>query len=116
MHRHVQKESHARRKGDGKQTDSEDTEPEEEPRGEMNNFQDLQLGSTMPVVRHEALQLILASSSNHFSAGYGPTFRILTPDSTPPAHTRQCNDNLKVYRSCNSSIYMTFIPHGRSLV
>ena len=54
MHGQVQKERRARRKGDGNKTDSEDTEPEEEFKGEMNNFQDLQLGSTMPVVRHEA--------------------------------------------------------------
>jgi len=52
MHDYAQKESRARRKGDGKKTDSEDTESEEE-RKEMNNFQDLQLGSTIPVVRHE---------------------------------------------------------------
>jgi len=87
MHGQVQRESRARRKGDGNKTDSEDTEPEEEFKGEMNNFQDLQLGSTIPVVRHEALQFILASSSDYFSAEYGPTFRILTPNSTPPAHT-----------------------------
>ena len=53
MHGQVQRESRARRKGDGKKTDSEDTESEEEPKGEMDNFQDLQLGSRMPVVRHE---------------------------------------------------------------
>jgi len=66
MHGQVQRESRARRKGDGNKTDSEDTEPEEEFKGEMNNFQDLQLGSTIPVVRHEALQFILTSSSNYF--------------------------------------------------
>jgi len=55
MHGHVQRESHARYKGDGKEADFEDIEPEEEPEDEMNNFQDLQLGSTTPVVRHEAL-------------------------------------------------------------
>jgi len=49
MHGHVQRESRARRRGDGNKTDSDDTEPEEEPKGEMNNFQDLQLGSITPV-------------------------------------------------------------------
>lgn len=49
----AERERHARRKADGKNTDSEDTEPEEECRGEMNNFQDLQLGSITPVVRHQ---------------------------------------------------------------
>jgi len=49
MHRRVQIESRARRKGDGKNTYFEDTEPEEESRGEMNNFQDIQLGSLTPV-------------------------------------------------------------------
>ena len=53
MHGYVQRESRARRKGDRKKTDSENTESEEEPRGEMDNFQDLLLGSTTPVVRHE---------------------------------------------------------------
>ena len=53
MHDHFQKQSRARRKGDGKKTDSEDIELEEESMGEMNNFQNLQLGSTIPVVRHE---------------------------------------------------------------
>ena len=52
MHGRVQKERRARRKGD-KQADSEDTEPEEEFKGEMDNFQDLQLGSTTSVVRRE---------------------------------------------------------------
>jgi len=54
MHGHVQRESCARGKGDGKEADSVDTELEKEPKGEMNNFQDLQLGSTTPIVRHEA--------------------------------------------------------------
>lgn len=52
MHGRVRKERRAHRKGNG-HTDSEDTEPEEECKGEMDNFQDLQLGSIMPVVRHE---------------------------------------------------------------
>jgi hypothetical protein len=37
----------------GRKRCPEDTEPEDEPEGEMDNFQDLQLGSTTPVVRHE---------------------------------------------------------------
>ena len=53
MHGRVQKERRDRRKGDEKKTDSEDTEPEEEFKGEMDNFQDLQLGSRTPVVRRE---------------------------------------------------------------
>ena len=57
MYGRVQKEDRAGRKGDGNKTDSEDTEPEEEFKGEMNNFQDLQLGSTGPAVRHEAFEL-----------------------------------------------------------
>jgi len=57
MYGRVQRERRARRKGDGNKTDSEDTEPEEESKGEINNSQDLQLGSTMPVVRHEAFNL-----------------------------------------------------------
>jgi len=56
MHGHVQRGSLARRKGDGKEADSEDTESEEEPEGEMNDFQDLQLESTTPVVCHEAFK------------------------------------------------------------
>jgi len=49
MHGRVQRESRVRRKGDGNKTDSEDTESEEESKGEMNYFQDLELGSTTPV-------------------------------------------------------------------
>ena len=52
MHDHIQRESRARRKSDWKE--AEDTETEEELKDEMNHFQDLQLGSTTPVVRHEA--------------------------------------------------------------
>jgi len=53
MHDNVKRESRARHRAEGKNTDSEDTEPEEESKGEMDNFQDLQLGSITPVVRHE---------------------------------------------------------------
>lgn len=52
MHGRVQEESRARRKGEG-HTDSEDTEPEQDRKGEMDNFQDLQLGSITPLVRHQ---------------------------------------------------------------
>jgi len=41
MYGRVQRERRARRKGDGNKADSEDTEPEEESKGEMNSFQDL---------------------------------------------------------------------------
>jgi hypothetical protein len=51
MHGQVQKERRARRKGDGNKTDPRGTEPGDEPDGEMDDFQDLQLGSTTPVVR-----------------------------------------------------------------
>ena len=53
MHGRVQKERRDRRKGDEKKTDSEDTEPEEEFKDEMDNFQDILLGSMTPVVRRE---------------------------------------------------------------
>ena len=49
----ARRESHARRKADGNITDSEDTEVEEKPKHEMDNFQDLQLGSITPVVRRK---------------------------------------------------------------
>jgi ribosome assembly protein YihI (activator of Der GTPase) len=49
----VRRESHARRKADGNVTGSEDTEVEERSKGEMDNFQDLQLGSMTPVVCHK---------------------------------------------------------------
>ena len=48
MHGRVQEERRARRKVEG-HTDSEDAEPEEDL-GEMDNFQDLQLGSITPLV------------------------------------------------------------------
>ena len=51
MHGRVREERRARRKGEG-HTDSEDTEPEEN-KGEMDNFQDLQLGSITPLVCHK---------------------------------------------------------------
>jgi hypothetical protein len=50
MHSSVQRESRARRKAD-KNSDSEEIEPED--KGEMDNFQDLQLGSNSPLVRLE---------------------------------------------------------------
>ncbi|KAF9652770.1 peptidase C14 [Thelephora ganbajun] len=45
----AEREKHARRKAGRKDTDSEDIKSEEESRGEMDNFQDLQLGSITPV-------------------------------------------------------------------
>lgn len=53
MHDAVKKERRERRKAEGMNTDSEDTDPEEGPKGEMNNFQDLQLGSITPLVCFE---------------------------------------------------------------
>ena len=53
MHHRYQMESHARHRGGGGNTGSENTESEEESKKEMDNFQDLQLGSITPVVRHE---------------------------------------------------------------
>ena len=47
MHRRVKEERRARRIAGGKNADSEGAEPE----GEMNDFQELQLGSLSPVVR-----------------------------------------------------------------
>ena len=53
MHRRVKKERRARRIANGKNVDPEDAEPE----GEMDNFQELQLGSLSPVVRCEGNSL-----------------------------------------------------------
>ena len=53
MHGHVKEESHTRHEADRKNAGSEDAEPEGGSVGEMNNFQDLQLGSITPVVRRE---------------------------------------------------------------
>jgi len=55
MHDNVKRESRARHRAEGNNADSEDAE--EEFKGEMDNFQDLQLGSITPVVRHEAKSL-----------------------------------------------------------
>jgi len=52
MHGQVQKERRAHRKGDRKHTDSEYEDPEER-KGEMDNFQELQLGSITPLVRRQ---------------------------------------------------------------
>ena len=52
MHGRVWEVRRARRRGEV-HTDSEDTEPEEDNKGEMDNFQDLQLGSITPVVCHK---------------------------------------------------------------
>ena len=51
MHGDVRWVHRARRKA-GKNVGPEDSEPEEESDGEMEHFQDLQLGSITPVVRH----------------------------------------------------------------
>jgi hypothetical protein len=53
MHDSVRGRSRARRRGGANITDSEDTEVEEGHDGEMDNFQDLQLGSMTPVVRRK---------------------------------------------------------------
>jgi len=50
MHRRVKKQRRAHR---GKNVDPEDAEPE----GEMDNFQELQLGSLSPVVRRNLFRL-----------------------------------------------------------
>ena len=49
----VKEERRAHRIADGKNADPADAEPEEGSKGEMDNFQDLQLGSLSPVVRCE---------------------------------------------------------------
>lgn len=82
MHSAVQRESRARRKAEGKITDSEDTDPEED-KGEMDNFQDLQLGSITPVVRLGD-NSSSPSSSNRFSTGYGSGFCALIFGQTSP--------------------------------
>jgi hypothetical protein len=51
LHKFFQKESRDRRKAGGKISDSEGAESED--KGEMDNFQDLKLGSLSPVVRLE---------------------------------------------------------------
>ena len=51
MHCRVKKERRARRIADGRNVNPEDGELEEGSKGEMDNFQDLQLGSLSPVVR-----------------------------------------------------------------
>lgn len=53
MHDNVKKESRARRRAEGKNPDPEDAEPEDGSKGEMDNFQELQLGSLSPLVRFE---------------------------------------------------------------
>lgn len=52
MHNTVRQERRARRKALGKNPNFQDAEPEED-KGEMDNFQDLQLGSITPAVRFE---------------------------------------------------------------
>ena len=49
FHRSIREERRARRIADGKSADPEGAEPV----GEMDNFQELQLGSLWPVVRCE---------------------------------------------------------------
>ena len=49
MHRRVKEEWRARPIADGKRADPGDAEPE----GEMNDFQELQLGSLSPIVRYK---------------------------------------------------------------
>ena len=72
---------HLRRK-DEKITDSEGS-AEEEDKGEMDNFQDLQLGSITPLVRHGD-NVASTSPSDRFSPGHGPTFQTLTSSPRPP--------------------------------
>jgi hypothetical protein len=51
MHRYYKKKSRDRRAASGKVSDSEGADTED--KGEIDNFQDLQLGSLSPVVRLE---------------------------------------------------------------
>ena len=53
MHDDVKRKRRAYHEAQGVNTDSDNTDPGEEYRGEMNNFQDLQLGSMTPLVRRE---------------------------------------------------------------
>lgn len=79
MHSAVQEERRALRKTHGKNPDFRNTEPEE--KGEMDNFQDLQLGSITPVVRVKDNSPCL--SSHLFFAGHEPNFHTLKFNSTP---------------------------------
>ena len=74
MHNSVQKQRRAYHKAHGKNLHSEATEFED--KGEMDNFQDLQLGSLTPVVSFENDSYWF--SSDHLSTGHGPNFHALT--------------------------------------
>jgi hypothetical protein len=63
MHNAVQQDRRTLRKARGKNLNHEDAEPEED-KGEMDNFQDLQLGSITPVVRFRTCSHWLPS--DHF--------------------------------------------------
>ena len=81
MHDAVERERRARRIAGGMNTGSEDSDWEEEFVGEMNTFQDLELGSMTPVVRregnsprHPPIQLTLGRTWTDFSrSDVGPT-------------------------------------------
>lgn len=100
MHCQIRRNRRARRNGngDGNHTDSEDTEPEEERKDEMDNFQDLQLGSITPLVRRGVDFLPDLLSPPYLPAGYGPSFRTLTLDTAPLTHASHHQDKLETCR------------------
>ena len=79
MHNSVQQLKSARRKARKKNGNPEVTEPEVE--GEMDNFQDLQLGSLTPLVCLD-VDFYPLSSSDCFLTEHGSNLRPLTPYST----------------------------------
>lgn len=79
MHKHVQKHRRDLREN----PDLRGAEPEED-KGEMDNFQDLQLGSITPLVRFGYNSPWV--SSDRFSTGHESTFHALT--STRLTHVR----------------------------
>ena len=120
MHKIVQEEKRARRRANRGHTDSDNTDPEEDG-GEMDNFQNLQLGSLSPVVRlkhnltHHFPRLtafVLHRIWIKFSS-----FEILLDS---PVHARQRDDTSKSYSSCNlpstpPSMHMSLDTHRHFL-
>lgn len=90
----------------------EGTEPDDE--GEMDNFQDLQLGSLEPLVGLEGSDVPFLSTDRFLTEH---EFRALKFNFTPPLSTRQRDDTPELRRPPRSSstMGMAFITYEHSL-
>lgn len=118
MHKVVREDKRARRRANWGYTDSEDTDSEE-GEGEMDNFQNLQLGSLSPVVR------LKCNLTYHFPRLTAFVYRIWIEFSSFDARLNSLGTRISAtiarshttHATCPTlpSMHMTFYTHRHSL-